>query len=90
MKDIAANLTALAQYFVKWSQAYKAQGITIEMIAPQNEPELRPGYPSALWTPALYTKFVGPTSVRRCTAALRTKIMLGTMSNGDNGATART
>ena len=45
MQDIAANLTALAQYFVKWVQAYAAQGIAIDTLAPQNEPELRPGLP---------------------------------------------
>ena len=59
MQDIAANLTALAQYFVKWVQAYAEQGITIETVAPQNEPNYAQGYPSALWTSALYTKFVG-------------------------------
>ena len=34
----AQILTAYAQYFVKWVQAYSQQGITIESVAPQNEP----------------------------------------------------
>ena len=90
MQDIAANLTALAQYFVKWIQAYKAQGITIDTLAPQNEPNYAQGYPSALWAPALYTKFVGQyLGPAFSTAGLSTKIMLGTMSNGDNGATSK-
>jgi glucosylceramidase len=90
MQDIAVNLTALAQYFVKWIQAYAQQGITIDTLSPQNWPSYVEGYPSALWTPALYTKFIGqylaPTLSQ---AGLSTKIMLGTMSNGDNGASSK-
>jgi glucosylceramidase len=86
MMDVAANLTGYAQYFVKWIQAYAAQGITIGAIAPQNEPNYAQGYPSALWTPALYTKFIDMYLSPALSAAnLNTKIMLGTMSNGDNG-----
>ena len=59
MQDVAANLTAYAQYFVKWVKAYKDQGITIEMVAPQNEPNYAEGYPTALWASPLYAKFVG-------------------------------
>jgi glucosylceramidase len=89
MQDIAANLTALAQYFVKWIQAYAAQQITIETLAPQNEPNYAQGYPSALWAPALYTKFIPILNTALTGAGLSTKIMLGTMSNGDNGATSK-
>ncbi len=86
MQDIAANLTALGQYFVKWVQAYAAQGITIETVAPQNEPNYAQGYPSALWTSALYTKFVGQYLAPALSqAGLTTKIMLGTNSNGAAG-----
>src|SRR5262249_10082760 len=38
MNASSANLTTLANYFVKWIQAYKAQGIAIDYLAPQNEP----------------------------------------------------
>ena len=90
MQDIAANLTALAQYFVSWVKAYSAQGITIETVAPQNEPSYAQGYPSTLWDPALYTKFVGQyMGPAFSTAGLSTKIMLGTMSNGDNGTQSK-
>ena len=89
MQDMAANLTALAQYFVKWIQAYAQQQITIETLAPQNEPSYAQGYPSALWAPALYTKFLPILNSALTGAGLSTKIMLGTMSNGDMGATSK-
>jgi glucosylceramidase len=88
MQDIAANLTALAQYFVKWIQAYNAQGIIIDTLAAQNEPNYAQGYPSALWTPALYTKFIGQY-LGPALSGMSTKIMLGTMSNGDNGTSSK-
>jgi len=86
MQDIAANLTAHAQYFVQWVKAYGQQGISIETVAPQNEPNYAQGYPSALWASPLYTKFVGQYLAPAFTqAGLSTKIMLGTNSNGDAG-----
>ena len=92
MQDVDANLKALAQYFVKWINAYGALNpkIVIDTLAPQNEPNYATGYPSALWTPALYTKFIGTYLAPALSAAnLSTKIMLGTMSNGDNGSTSK-
>ena len=90
MQDIAANLTALAQYFVKWVQAYNGMGINIDTLAPQNEPNYSQGYPSCLWTPALYAKFVGQNlGPAFSSAGLSTKIMLGTMSNGDSGTSSK-
>ena len=86
MQDVAANLTALAQYFVRWVQAYALQGITIEVVSPQNEPNYAQGYPSALWASPLYAKFVGQyLGPALSQAQLSTKIMLGTNSNGTSG-----
>jgi len=86
MQDNASYLSGLAQYFVKFVQAYAQQNITIEAIAPQNEPGFAQGYPSALWPSALFTKFIGQNLGPAFTSAgLSTKIMLGTMSNGDSG-----
>jgi glucosylceramidase len=89
MQDIAANLTALANMFVKWIKAYKDMGIVIDTLAPQNEPNYAQGYPSAIWAPALYTKFLPMLSSALSSGGLSTKIMLGTMSNGDNGSTSK-
>lgn len=84
MTDDPQILTANAQYFVKFVQAYAAQGITIEAVAPQNEPNYSENYPSCVWTAPLFAKFVGQYLGPAITAAgLPTKIMLGTMSKSD-------
>jgi len=63
-------------------QGYAQNNITIEAVAPQNEPSYNQNYPSCAWTPALFTKFVGQYLGPAITAAgLTTKIMLGTMSS---------
>jgi glucosylceramidase len=91
MQDIDANLNALASMFVKWIQYYKTQGIVIDTLAPQNEPNYAQGYPSAIWAPALYVKFLPilKNALTGASPSLSTKIMLGTMSNGDNGSTSK-
>jgi glucosylceramidase len=40
---------AYAQYFVKYLQAYQAQGVPINYITVQNEPTCCSGYPSMSW-----------------------------------------
>jgi glucosylceramidase len=82
-----ANITALVLYFNKWIAAYKGLSppVTIDTLAPQNEPNYAQGYPSALWAPALYTQMVDALGKDMTFMASGTKIMLGTMSNGDNG-----
>ncbi|WUH96043.1 ricin-type beta-trefoil lectin domain protein [Streptomyces sp. NBC_00433] len=40
---------AYAQYFVKYLQAYQAQGVPVDYITVQNEPTCCSGYPSAQW-----------------------------------------
>ncbi|HLK93814.1 MAG TPA: glycoside hydrolase family 30 beta sandwich domain-containing protein [Polyangia bacterium] len=79
-----ANFTALANYLKMWATQYGSNGIPIDTISPQNEPSYAQGYPSCLWNPTDYETFVksylGPAF-----SGSSTKIMLGTMSNGDNG-----
>jgi glucosylceramidase len=86
MVDNAQNLQALALYLAKFVQEYGKLGIKIEAIHHQNEPGYSTGYPSCLWTPALYTKFIGmylgPTFASQGVTA---QIYLGTMSNADAG-----
>jgi glucosylceramidase len=87
MMDNAQVLTAHAQYFVRFVQAFAQQGITIETVAPQNEPNYSENYPSCIWSAALFTKFVGQyLGPALKTAGLGTKIMLGTMSNNGSNA----
>jgi glucosylceramidase len=40
---------AYAQYFVKYLQAYQAQGVPIDFVSVQNEPTCCSGYPSMQW-----------------------------------------
>jgi len=84
MKSDDPTLAAHAQYFVKFVQQYGAEGIKIEAVAPQNEPNFGQNYPSCLWDTATFTKFVGQFLGPAMKAASpTTNIMLGTMSNGD-------
>jgi glucosylceramidase len=45
----AQYYSAYAQYFVKYLQAYQAQGIPIDFVSVQNEPTCCAGYPSMSW-----------------------------------------
>ena len=86
MKSDDATLEAHANYFVKFVKAYGAEGIKIEAVAPQNEPNFGQNYPSCLWGTDTFVKFVGKfLGPAMKTASPDTAIMLGTMSNGDSG-----
>jgi glucosylceramidase len=82
MSSDAATLTAYAQYYTKFVQGYKDQGINIELVSPQNEPGYDQNYPSCLWDGATYAswigKYLGPAM-----QTLGVKVMLGTLSNAD-------
>src|SRR4051812_2011182 len=87
MKSDDATLKAHALYFVKFIKAYSDQGIKIEYVAPQNEPNYSQNYPSAIWSASTYTTFVGKyLGPALATASPTAQIMLGTMSN--NGSSA--
>jgi glucosylceramidase len=83
VKTDDATMKALAQYFVAFVQAYAQQGITIEAVSPQNEPNYTGTYPTCGWSPAPYTTFIGQYLGPAVAAAgLPTKIMLGTFNGG--------
>ena len=90
MKSDAQTLQAFALYLAKWVLAYKQQGLTIEVIMAQNEPNYAQGYPSCLWSSSLYNTFVktylAPTFQSQSVSA---QIFLGTMSqsSGDGSIT---
>jgi len=84
MNASTANLTAYAQYFVKFVQAYAGQSIAIDYVAPQNEPNYALGYPTCLWNSADYAKFVGQY-LGPALGTTSAKLMLGTSSNKDSG-----
>jgi glucosylceramidase len=80
------NMTTYANYLAKWVAAYTAMGIPIDYISPQNEPNYAQGYPSCLWNTADYVAFEKGALATAFPSSGHTQIMLGTMSNGDNGA----
>ncbi len=88
IKGDETTLGALAQYFVKFVQAYAELGIDIEMVSPQNEPGYSGTYPTCGWAPEAYAAFVGQhLGPSLASAGLDTKIMLGTF-NGGTGDTS--
>src|SRR6266487_4758378 len=78
MKSDDTTLKTYAQFFIKFVQAYAGDGITIDAVAPQNEPNFAQNYPSCLWATTTFTTFVGKyLGPAFQTANLTTKIMLG-------------
>jgi glucosylceramidase len=56
---VSSDYGPLAQYFVKFLQAYQAQGIPISAITPQNEPEFAPSnYPGMFWAAGDENNFI--------------------------------
>ena len=55
----SADYGPLAQYFVKFIQAYQAQGIPISAVTPQNEPEYAPSsYSGMSWSASGENAFI--------------------------------
>jgi glucosylceramidase len=52
-------LQAYADYFAKFVDAYKAKGIKISMVMPQNEFNSNQCYPSCTWKAASLANFIG-------------------------------
>jgi O-Glycosyl hydrolase len=76
-----AYLQAYAQYFGKFIDAYKAEGIDIFMVMPQNEPNSDQVFPSCTWTPEgliSFLKYLVPEM-----AARDVDVFLGTMERAD-------
>jgi glucosylceramidase len=68
---------AYAQYFVKYIQAYAAQGVHIDYVSPQNEPTCCAGYPSVQWNASGLDFFVGTDLLPALHAAgLTTKVLI--------------
>lgn len=66
---------AYAEYFVKYVQAYAAEGIVIDAITVQNEPGLEIGYPSLDMTAANQRKLIKKVGARFAAESIDTKIV---------------
>jgi glucosylceramidase len=76
-----AYLQAYAQYFGKFIDACKAEGIDIFMVMPQNEPNSDQVFPSCTWTPEgliAFLKYLEPEMASR-----DVDVYLGTMERAD-------
>jgi glucosylceramidase len=81
MRDEPAVYAAYAEYLARFVEEYGKEGIPVEAVAVQNEPEILTDYPSCQWDPEQYVTFVrdhlGPTLKQRASPA---KVMLGTFN----------
>ena len=74
-------LQAYAKYFGRFIDAYRAVGIRVGMVMPQNEFNSAQNFPSCTWTPAGLAKFIrhlGPEM-----SARDVKVFFGTLERGD-------
>jgi glucosylceramidase len=68
---------AYAQYFVKYVQAYQAQGVKVNFVSPQNEPTCCAGYPSMSWNGSGLDYFTGTSLLPAFQGAgLSTKVLV--------------
>ncbi|WP_432841289.1 ricin-type beta-trefoil lectin domain protein [Dactylosporangium sp. CA-092794] len=73
----AQYYAAYAQYFVKYVQAFQAQGVKVDFVTPQNEPTCCAGYPSMSWNASGLDYFVGTNLLPAFHAAgLSTKVLV--------------
>jgi glucosylceramidase len=75
-------LTAYATYMAKWVEGYRAAGMNVYGLSPQNEPNITNVYPTCLWSAAQLREFIadylGPTLRDR-----KTDVELWLGLNGD-------
>ena len=75
------NLSAYAQYFARFVQAYAAQGVNINQIHVQNEPVANQKFPSCMWTGeelrTFIRDYIGPVLREQCP---QTELWLGTIN----------
>src|SRR4029079_16251412 len=84
-------LQAFALYLTKFVQEYGKQGIPIEVVHPQKEPNLALDFPSCVWSAAAMTRFIGATlGPMFADQNVNAQIFLGSLSeDGNAGPRAR-
>jgi glucosylceramidase len=74
---------AYARYFGRFIDAYRAEGIRVGMVMPQNEFNSAQNFPSCTWTPeglARFLRALGPEMEKRDVA-----VFFGTLERGNPG-----
>jgi glucosylceramidase len=54
-----AILSSYATYLARWVESYRAAGMNVYGLVPQNEPNITNTYPTCLWTAAQLHEFIG-------------------------------
>ena len=72
---------AYARYFGRYIDAYRAEGIRVGMVMPQNEFNSAQNFPSCTWTPEGLARFL-TISARRCRSR-GVEVFFGTLERGD-------
>jgi glucosylceramidase len=54
-----AILSTYATYLARWVESYRAAGMNVYGLVPQNEPNITNTYPTCLWTAAQLHEFIG-------------------------------
>lgn len=70
------HLGAYARYFARFVEAYRAEGIEVEMVMPQNEFNSAQVFPSCTWTPEGLARFIAVLGPEM--AELGVKVFFGT------------
>ena len=52
-------LSSYATYLARWVESYRAAGMNVYGLVPQNEPNITNTYPTCLWTAAPLHEFIG-------------------------------
>jgi glucosylceramidase len=85
LRDEDKVYKAYAEYFCLFLEEYRARGITVERIMPQNEPDCKNNYPTNIMPPAQTAKFIteylAPALKKH---KLKTEIWGGTFRNVDS------
>lgn len=83
-RDEDAVYRAYALYLLRFVEAYRARGMDVAMVVPQNEPGQLTGYPSCDWTGEQLARFIrdyaGPLFREEGGGA---EVWLGTINQGD-------
>lgn len=76
-----AYFRAYALYFSKFIEAYRAEGVKISMVMPQNEFNSVQPFPSCCWTPEGLARFIPYLGAEMGPAGV--EIFFGTLERGD-------
>ncbi|MGL1959215.1 MAG: hypothetical protein OCD00_18105 [Colwellia sp.] len=59
LRNEAKIMRTYANYFTKWIDAYRQEGVNLYAITPQNEPNILNVYPTQEWSASLLSTFIG-------------------------------